>query len=223
MRHDLQRIDTAHVLLCIADSIGREIGPSLLEKLVVSLRDSIDASLVIITSGEGDPVKRVHARFALAEDGPVPSVSYDLEGTPCAIVYGDEQFVVPCDLEKRFPIEEGSEGYSGVRAARNRAVNTGEYAGQCAGVTVCRWRLTSEQTASICPRLAPAHPGVRVTSRDDERHRRVFRAVLRFEISTYQAFKLGNATCSITLIVSFTPKMSGVRISHRPPRPRSAA
>lgn len=98
----------------MAASIGGEIGVAFLEKLVATLKDAMDAELVFITIGEGDPSTRARTIFALEAGVPVENIEYDLEGTPCQEVYQGKTIVIPQDLADRFPKEEGLSGYVGV-------------------------------------------------------------------------------------------------------------
>lgn len=106
--------DQSTRLRIMAASVGGEIGHAFLERLVASLIDAMDAELVLVTIGEGLPPERARAVFALRGGQPADNIAYDLTGTPCEIVYGGETLVVPSDLARRFPREEGLEGYVGV-------------------------------------------------------------------------------------------------------------
>lgn len=101
-------------LAAMALSIGGEIGHSFLINLVSALRETMDASLVLITIGEGEPIHRARAIFVLSDGQPAENIAYDLDGTPCKSVYRGETVAIPVDLARRFPDEEGLEGYVGV-------------------------------------------------------------------------------------------------------------
>ncbi|MDU8943378.1 HAMP domain-containing sensor histidine kinase [Rhodophyticola sp. MJ-SS7] len=98
----------------MAASIGGEIGVPFLEKLVGTLKDVMDAELVLITLGEGHPPTRARAIFAIEAGVAVENIEYDLDGTPCQQVYQGKTIVIPTDLADRFPKEEGLSGYVGV-------------------------------------------------------------------------------------------------------------
>lgn len=102
------------LLLRIAESISGEVGVPFLKALVAALQEAMDVSLVLISVGEGDPVKRARAIFALRDGAEVEDISYDLTGTPCGVVYSGQRIVIPCDLAERFPREEGFSSYVGV-------------------------------------------------------------------------------------------------------------
>jgi len=107
-------VQTGARLEALAAAVGGEIGHPFLERLVMALRDAMDAALVLITLGEGRPMTRARAVFALKGGAPVENVAYDLEGTPCLLVYRGETVVIPVDLARRFPKEAGLVGYAGV-------------------------------------------------------------------------------------------------------------
>ncbi|MEM8592418.1 MAG: HAMP domain-containing sensor histidine kinase, partial [Pseudomonadota bacterium] len=107
-------LDCRTMLHEMALSVGGEIGEAFLERLATALRDVMAADLVLITTGEGDPVTRAKAVYALKGNQPADNIAYDLEGTPCKRVYLGETIVIPTDLAKLFPKEAGLEGYVGV-------------------------------------------------------------------------------------------------------------
>lgn len=104
------------LLARIAESTSGEIGDLFLASLVDSLRGAMDVSFAIISVGLGNPPRRLRSLYAWQDGGPVRDVEYDLAGTPCEAVFRGERLNIPCDLAKRFPMEngEGFEGYAGI-------------------------------------------------------------------------------------------------------------
>lgn len=104
------------LLARIAESTSGEIGDLFLASLVDSLRGAMDVSFAIISVGLGTPPRRVRSLYAWQDGGSVRDIEYDLAGTPCEAVFRGERLNIPCDLAKRFPIEngEGFEGYAGI-------------------------------------------------------------------------------------------------------------
>lgn len=102
------------LFLSVAGAISCEIGEALLVRVVEVLRRDMNAALVMITRGEGDPATHARAVYAL-RDGAPASVVYALKETPCALVYSEGRaLTVPCDLARQFPREAGFESYVGV-------------------------------------------------------------------------------------------------------------
>lgn len=98
----------------IAASTAQAIGNEFLASLVHSMREAMDVSMVFITTGIGDPPTRVRTMASWRADGPGEAMEYDLEGTPCRLVYEGETLVVSEGLYHRFEKENGYEGYIGV-------------------------------------------------------------------------------------------------------------
>ena len=83
------------------------------------MRTAMDVKLVFITTGLGDPARRARSMASWRPDGREETLEYDLEGTPCRLVYDGQVVVVSEGLYKQFPREAGFEGYIGV-PLRNR-------------------------------------------------------------------------------------------------------
>lgn len=98
----------------IAEATAGEIGTEFLNALVRAMRDTMDVSVAMITRGIGEPPKRVRASFSWRKPGSTFPDEYDLEGTPCQLVYQGQNFLVPEQLWRKFPVEAGKEGYCGV-------------------------------------------------------------------------------------------------------------
>lgn len=102
------------VIVALARIVATDLGEDFLRRMVEVLRAYMRASLAFVGIGQGQPIERVHATFAL-RDGDLTELDYALEDVPCALVYRDaEPFVVPCDLAGAFPKEAGLESYIGV-------------------------------------------------------------------------------------------------------------
>ena len=101
-------------VLAIAAGIGGETGVPFLERLVLALRDCMDADAVLLTTREGQSNGTVRARYALLDGAVADGITYALDGAPCARVYAGEQVVIPCGLAEAFPREAGFQGYVGV-------------------------------------------------------------------------------------------------------------
>ncbi|MGL4238456.1 ATP-binding protein [Tabrizicola sp.] len=82
------------------------------------MRLAMDASLVFVTVGVGKPPVKARSISSWSDDGDEKSFEYDLEGTPCLLVYGGETMTVSEGLYRRFPVEVGYEGYVGVPIRR---------------------------------------------------------------------------------------------------------
>ena len=107
----ISRHDPIHV---IAESTAAEIGTEFLRALVRCMHDAMDVSVALITRGIGEPPVRARASFSWRKAGSKFPDEYDLEGTPCSLVYKGQQLLVPEELWRQFPREIGKEGYCGV-------------------------------------------------------------------------------------------------------------
>lgn len=74
-------------LYAIAESTAAEIGTDFLSALVRSMHDAMDVSVALITRGVGEPPVRARAAFSWKKAGSEFPDEYDLEGTPCKLVY----------------------------------------------------------------------------------------------------------------------------------------
>jgi signal transduction histidine kinase len=107
----MSQLDPFHL---IAEATAVEVGTEFLAALVRSMHEAIDVSVAVITRGIGEPPVRARAAFSWKKAGSTFPDEYDLEGTPCAVVYQGQRLVLPEQLWKRFPRETGMEGYCGV-------------------------------------------------------------------------------------------------------------
>lgn len=102
------------LLLRIAESVSGEVGADFLRALAFALQDAMDVSLALITVGEGEPITRARAVYAIDHGQEAGDIVYDLAQTPCAMVYTGQRVVIPCDLAEHFPSEGGLASYVGV-------------------------------------------------------------------------------------------------------------
>lgn len=98
----------------IAISTAKSVGFEFLAALVKGMREAMDAEIAFITTGIGDPPFRARSFASWENDKERQPFEYDLDGTPCRIVYGGETLVVSEGLYRQFPKENGYEGYIGV-------------------------------------------------------------------------------------------------------------
>ena len=103
------------LLLKIAQKVVGEVGNNFLIALVENLREAMDASMVFIAEGVGDPPVQAHMRCSIRDGVAAPPVTYDLEGTPCKLIYDGQTdlLYIPDDLWVKFPKEVGFESYCG--------------------------------------------------------------------------------------------------------------
>ncbi len=98
----------------IARATAGEIGTEFLAALVRSMHAAMDVSIAFITRAIGDPPTRARASYSWKKEGFAFPDEYELEGTPCRLVYQGQHLLVPEQLWQRFPKEVGREGYCGV-------------------------------------------------------------------------------------------------------------
>jgi signal transduction histidine kinase len=114
-------------LYTIAESTAAEIGTDFLSALVRSMHDAMDVSVALITRGVGEPPVRARAAFSWKKAGSKFPDEYDLEGTPCKLVYQGQRLLVPEELWRKFPREAGKEGYCGVPLRNSRGRIAGHF------------------------------------------------------------------------------------------------
>ncbi len=98
----------------IARSTAGQLGTEFLTALVRSMHEAMDVSGAVITRGVGEPPLKARASFSWKKSGGQFPAEYELEGTPCKLVYGGQAIIVPQQLWQRFPREAGLESYCGV-------------------------------------------------------------------------------------------------------------
>lgn len=103
----------------IARSTAGRLGADYLSALVRSMHEAMDVAVAVITRGVGEPPVKARASFTWKKEGSRFPDEYDLEGTPCKLVYQGQHIVVPEQLWQRFPREAGLEGYCGVPLRNN--------------------------------------------------------------------------------------------------------
>ena len=115
-------------LIEIATNTAQAIGTEFLAALVRSMREAMEAKLVFITVGVGEPPRRARSVASWQEGTQREPFEYDLEGTPCRLVYEGETLVISEGLYKRFEKEKGFEGYIGVPLRGNYGKIIGHFA-----------------------------------------------------------------------------------------------
>jgi signal transduction histidine kinase len=98
----------------IAASTAGSIGREFLAALVKSMQHALEAKLVFITIGIGTPPRRARSVACWREDGDEAPLEYDLEGTPCRLVYDGETIVVSQGVYRQYEKEKSYDGYLGV-------------------------------------------------------------------------------------------------------------
>jgi signal transduction histidine kinase len=98
----------------IAEATAAEVGKDFLAALVRSMHEAMEVGVAIITRGIGDPPVGARASLSWKKAGSSFPDEYELEGTPCKIVYGGQTLVLPEQLSRAFPREVGRESYCGV-------------------------------------------------------------------------------------------------------------
>ncbi len=98
-----------------------------LAALVRSMHRAMDVTVAVITRGVGEPPERARAAFSWKQPGTTFPDEYDLEGTPCRLVYEGQTLMVPEQLWKQFPIERGKESYCGVPLRNGRGKVIGHF------------------------------------------------------------------------------------------------
>lgn len=105
----------ADIVSEIAASTVHHIGGEYLQALVRSLRSAMDVDAALVTAGIGKPPKRARSVACWKDGSPSKNVlEYDLEGTPCRMVYQGETVIVPKRLYEKFPADAVFEGYIGL-------------------------------------------------------------------------------------------------------------
>ena len=116
------------ILSEIAVGTAQAIGTEFLAALVKSMREAMEAKLVLITIGVGEPPLRARSLASWWQGGPREAFEYDLEGTPCRLVYDGESLVISEGLYRRFENDAGYEGYIGVPLRNGRGKVIGHFA-----------------------------------------------------------------------------------------------
>ncbi|MEQ8824945.1 MAG: HAMP domain-containing sensor histidine kinase [Filomicrobium sp.] len=111
---DAARLDT-DAIYRLASSVSAKFGNEYLETLVRDLHGVMSVNLTMITMGLGNPTRRARARLSWRDGQFGVPVEYDLEGTPCQLVYNGETVIVPNEVAIKFPKEPAHrQSYCGV-------------------------------------------------------------------------------------------------------------
>ncbi len=160
------------ILSEIAASTAQSIGAAFLASLVKSTREAMDAKLVFITTGIGEPPRRARSMASWQQDGPLETFEYDLEGTPCRLVYEGETIVVSEGLYRRFKNDAGYEGYVGVPLKNGHGKVIGHFA------VMSEKPLALPQEAVAIVRLFALRAETELQRLDHEREREAMIAAL---------------------------------------------
>lgn len=125
---DKQENLTVSTVLQIAEGTSHEIGEKFHAALIETLSRVMKVSLVLITRGEGYPAHTAQTLYCWREGAPAENFSYELDGTPCAFVYGGDRITIPCELGLHYPKEAGFEGYCGVPLLNRHRSIVGHFA-----------------------------------------------------------------------------------------------
>ena len=112
----------------IAQATAGEIGTDFLAALVRAMHTAMDVSIAFITRGVGEPPLRARAATSWKKAGVAFPDEYDLEGTPCRLVYDGQQVLIPEQLWRQFPKEVGRQGYCGIPLKDNSGRIVGHFA-----------------------------------------------------------------------------------------------
>jgi signal transduction histidine kinase len=102
------------ILTEIAIGTAKSIGTQFLADLVRSMREAMEASMVFVTIGLGDPPKRARSLASWQDGEALDAFEYDLDGTPCRLVFEGETVVISEGLFRQFAEKNKFEGYIGV-------------------------------------------------------------------------------------------------------------
>jgi len=111
-----KRFDDAIKLL--ATGVSAETGEGFFQQLVKSLSEFFGTRYAFVGVLDAPDAKQVKTVAVYADGKAVPNMTYDLKGTPCAIVIGQQACVFPRDVQHMFPqdhllVEMEAEGYLG--------------------------------------------------------------------------------------------------------------
>lgn len=108
----------------LAANTAGSIGNEFLVALVHDLHEVMPVNLAMITQSVGHPPQRVRALYSWKDGELGVPIEYDLEGTPCELVYQGQALLIPHELAVRFPKEPAHrKSYCGVPLrSRERSV-----------------------------------------------------------------------------------------------------
>lgn len=98
----------------LALATASEIGDEFLSSLVRSLHDVMPVTLAFIARSSGDPAFSASATTCWRDGGLGDPINYELEGTPCKLLYGGKTLIIPSGLVEKFPEKKDHESYCGV-------------------------------------------------------------------------------------------------------------
>lgn len=101
-------------IYALALATGSDVGGDYLSSLVRCLHDVIPVTLAFVARSSGDPAERVSSISSWRDGATNFPVEYELEGTPCKLLYNGNTLVIPADLKEQFPEKERYESYCGV-------------------------------------------------------------------------------------------------------------
>lgn len=101
-------------IYALALATASDVGGNYLSSLVRSLHDVMPVTLAFVARSSGDPADQVSSTSSWRDGATNFPVEYELEGTPCKLLYDGNTLVIPADLKKQFPDKERYESYCGV-------------------------------------------------------------------------------------------------------------
>lgn len=113
----------------LAANTAGSIGNEFLVALVHDLHEVMPVNLAMITESVGQPPRRVRALYSWKDGELGAPIEYDLEGTPCELVYQGQALLIPRELAVRFPKEPAHRrSYCGVPLRSRERNVTGHFA-----------------------------------------------------------------------------------------------
>lgn len=111
------RVTAEAAFRLLADGMSRATGDTFFVTLVAKLAEILDVDHVLVARVGDD--HRAHTLAVWSQGGLAPNLSYDLTGTPCETVAGQEACLYPEGVQRRFPDDEllqrlGAESYLGL-------------------------------------------------------------------------------------------------------------
>ncbi len=98
----------------LALATSSAVGDDFFSSLVRSLHDVMPVDLAFIARASGDPASHASAKFSWRDGDLNVPIEYELEDTPCKLLYDGTSLVIPSGLMKKFPEKERHESYCGV-------------------------------------------------------------------------------------------------------------
>ncbi len=98
------RVTAEAAFRLLADGMNRATGDTFFITLVAKLAEILDVDHVLVARVGND--HRAHTLAVWSHGEPAPDLSYDLAGTPCETVAGQEVCLYPEGVQQRFPDDE---------------------------------------------------------------------------------------------------------------------